>query len=294
MAQQKISRLVPRSQNVFILCLILVSVIDSVLVGYNSSLMGSLNVMPSYSSYFSLTTATRSLNTAISYTGGAFASLFSGFVVDWRGRRETIFWAASIALVGGVIQGAAQNIGMFIAGRFIVGMGMAFAQTAAPTLVAETTPVRYRGFALGLYYACWGVGTLIASGVCYGTQSISSTWAWRIPSLLQAAPSVFAVLILLFVPESPRWLIARDRHEEALEILTIVNGASEAEVQVQYREIVDTIAVEKQRNLSLPQALSTKPNRRRLLITSTFSIIVMLPGTNIVTFCESPNFNTTP
>lgn len=143
------------------------------------------------------------------------------------------------------------------------------------------------------------VGTLIASGVCYGTQTIGSTWAWRIPSLLQAAPSIFAVVILLFVPESPRWLISRDRHEEALEILKISNGGSDDDVQIQYREIVDTIAFEKQRNLSLPQALSTKANRRRLLITSTFSIIVMLPGTNIVTFyfgdmmagagIESPN-----
>lgn len=111
-----------------IVCLILVSVVDSVLVGYNSSLMGSLNVMPTYSEYFSLTTATKSLNTAISYTGGATISLVSGFIVDWRGRRETIFHAAFIALVGGVIQGSAQNIGMFIAGRFIVGMGMGLAQ----------------------------------------------------------------------------------------------------------------------------------------------------------------------
>jgi MFS family permease len=98
-------------------CLILVSVIDSVLVGYNSSLMGSLNVMPSYSRYFSLTTATKSLNTAISYTGGAFISLFAGFIVEWRGRKESILWAASVAGIGGIIQGSAQNIGMFIAGR---------------------------------------------------------------------------------------------------------------------------------------------------------------------------------
>lgn len=163
-------------------------------------------------------------------------------------------------------------------------MGMGLAQVAAPTLVAETISRQYRGFALGLYYACWGVGTLIASGVCYGTQNISSTFAWRIPSLLQACPSVFAVIILLFVPESPRWLIAHDRHEEALEVLQAVNGADDGEVQLQYREIVDTIAFEKQHSMGLARALSAKANRRRLLITSTFSIIVMLPGTNIVTF----------
>lgn len=132
--------------------------------------MGSLNVMPTYSSYFTLTTTTKSLNTAISYVGGAAMSPFAGFLADWRGRRECVYWSALLALIGGVIQGSAQSIGMFIAGRCVVGAGMGLAQTAAPTLVAETTPVKYRGFALGLYYACWGVGTLLAAGVCYGVS----------------------------------------------------------------------------------------------------------------------------
>lgn len=84
--------------------------------------MGSLNVMPTYKSYFTLTTATTSLNTGISYVGGSCSALIAGFIVDWRGRRESIFWSALITLVGAVIQAAAQNIGMFIAGRYIVGM----------------------------------------------------------------------------------------------------------------------------------------------------------------------------
>lgn len=133
--------------------------------------MGSFNVMPSYINYFTLTTTTKSLNTAISYMGGAVCALFAGPVVDLRGRKESIYYSAIITLIGGVIQGAAQNIGMFIAGRFIVGLGLGFGQVAAPTLVAETAPVKWRGFALGLYYACWGIGTLIASGVCYGVFS---------------------------------------------------------------------------------------------------------------------------
>lgn len=204
MATRKISRLIPRNRNALIACLILVSAIDSVMVGYNSSLMGSLNVMPSYQNYFSLTTPTKALQTAISYTGGAVVSLFAGFLSDWRGRRETVGWAILTCIVGSVIQGAAQNVGMFIAARFIVGMGMGLAQTSAPLLVAESTPAKHRGFALGLYYACWGVGTLIASGVCDATQNITSTWAWRVPTLLQVAPASIAGLILFFVPESPR------------------------------------------------------------------------------------------
>lgn len=247
--------------------------------------MGSLNVMPTYNSYFTLTTATKSLNTAISYVGGATFSLVAGPLVDLRGRREVIYYSAIITLVGGVIQGAAQNIGMFIAGRFIVGAGMAVGQTAAPTLVAETVPVAVRGFALGVYYAFWGVGTLVASGVCYGTQSIDSTFAWRIPSLLQVVPSVLVAALLFFIPESPRWLISKGRNEEARELLKIVHGVgSGEEVEVQFREIVDTLAFEKEHRKSLLQVLTTKTNRKRLAITSTFSIIVMLPGTNIITF----------
>lgn len=154
----------------FVLPHVVVAKNDLQLVGYDSSLMGSLNVMPSYSNYFTLTTTTKSLNTAISYVGGAAVAPLAGFLADWRGRRECVFWSALLTLIGGVIQGAAQNIGMFITGRCIVGGGMALAQTVAPTLVAETTPVKYRGFALGMYYSCWGVGTLIAAGICFGVS----------------------------------------------------------------------------------------------------------------------------
>lgn len=116
-----LSRYVPRSQRALVVALIAVSIVDSVLLGYDSSLMGSLNVMPTYKGYFALTTATKSLNTASSYVGGSCSALFAGFLVDYLGRTKCIYISAYVTLVGAVIQTASQNIGMFIAGRFIVG-----------------------------------------------------------------------------------------------------------------------------------------------------------------------------
>jgi MFS family permease len=176
--RQYVSRLVPSNRFLILALIVATSAVDSTvrnlptklrkstdvsqLLGYDSSLMGS--------SYFTLNTVTKSLNTAVSYSGGAVCAPFAGLIVDWRGRRESIFWSCFVTLVGAVIQSAAQNIGMFIAGRFIIGLGLGLAATATPTYVAETCPPKHRGFALGLYYACWGVGTLIASGVCYGVR----------------------------------------------------------------------------------------------------------------------------
>jgi MFS family permease len=110
--------------------------------------------MQLYSNYFHLTVTTKSLNTAVSYIGGCASSLVSGPWTDWRGRRGAIFCSALITLVGGVIQGVSQNIATFMAGRLIVGFGMGLAQTSTPTLLAKTVPVQYRGFVMGLYYAC--------------------------------------------------------------------------------------------------------------------------------------------
>lgn len=179
-----VSRLVPSNPTLILIIIVATSVVDSVasipfastekyhvnrpqLLGYDSSLMGSLNVMPTYTSYFTLTTATKSLNTGISYLGGTVSAVGAGFLTDWRGRRETIFWSCLITLVGAILMTSSVNIAMFLIGRFIIGMGLGVAATATPTYVAETCPPKHRAFALGLYYSCWGVGTMIAAGICY-------------------------------------------------------------------------------------------------------------------------------
>ena len=115
------SRFALRSQRALLVAVVSVSVVDSVLLGYDSSIMGSLNVMPTYQNYFTLTTATKSLNTAISYVGGSCSALIAGFVVAWIGRWRSIMLSCFLTLIGAIIQAAAQNIGMFIGGRFIIG-----------------------------------------------------------------------------------------------------------------------------------------------------------------------------
>ena len=93
--------------------------------------------------------------------------------------------------------------------------------------------------------------------------------------------------VLYFLPESPRWLAYNDRQEEALDILAQINGKSKDDiaVQVQYREIVDSMEYEKAegRSLGFREAVRTKPNRKRLLLALSVAPLAMLTGSNIIT-----------
>ncbi|KAF1995058.1 hexose transporter [Amniculicola lignicola CBS 123094] len=253
---------------------IAVCVVDSVTIAYDGSLMGSLNVMPAYTAYFHLTTTTKSLNTAITFVGAIPMAFVSGPIVNWKGRKFGIYLSALIQILGAILQGAAQNIAMFIVGRFFIGMGSGLATAAAATYVAETVPSKIRSFALGLYFTCWAVGGLIAAGV--------------IPSLLQAAPSVFAIMILFFLPESPRWLSYHDRNDEAVVVLARLHGTSidDPVVQVQHREIMDTLQYEKDegKSVSIRELFKTAGNRKRLLLAVSLGPLTMLTGSNVITF----------
>ncbi|KAK6610258.1 hexose transporter [Botrytis cinerea] len=187
--------------------------------------MNGLNILPSYTDYFHLNTATLSLNTAALWIGGAIAGLTYGQVTDIIGRRYTLFWAAVGTLLSVILQTAAQNTAMFVIARILVGYGTSASTLTGPTYVAETLPYNWRAWGLGVLNDCYYVGGLIAAGVTYRTATYNSTWAWRVPSLVQGIFSILCIAILPFVPESPRWLAYVGRTEEAYYLGTMLENA---------------------------------------------------------------------
>ncbi|KAL6362921.1 hypothetical protein LRP88_02321 [Fusarium phalaenopsidis] len=266
-----------------------VCVFDSVAIAYDGSLMGSLNVMKAYQNYFELTTSTTAVNTCATFLGAILVGPFTGMIIDWKGRKIGLYAACVVNILGAAIAGGAINIAMFIAGRIIIGIGVGLGQTAAGTYVAETTAPSVRPTALGLYFSCWAVGSLLAAGISYGSSGLEpSNWTWRIPSILQAVPPLAVLSLIPFVPESPRWLAYQDRREEALKVLARVNGADEQhpQVQTQYREVIDTLEYEKNegRSVSIADMLKNRANRKRLLLALSVAPLAMLTGSNIITY----------
>ncbi|KAI1098661.1 hexose transporter [Jackrogersella minutella] len=266
-----------------------VCIVDSVIIAYDGSLMGSINVMPSYTKYFHLTKATTAVNSAATYLGSILIAPFAAMYVDKRGRKEGIWISALLNILGAAIGGSAQNVTMFIAGRMIIGLGCGLAQTAASSYVSETTAPKVRPFALGMYFTCWALGSFLAAGFSYGSQQLEpSNWAWRVPSLLQAFPPLFVLALMPFLPESPRWLAYNDRQEECLDVLACVNGASidDPSTQAQFQEIVETLEYEKTqgKGLGFRQIIRSAPNRKRLYLVLSVAPLTMLTGSNVITY----------
>lgn len=133
-------------------------------LGYDASMMGSLNILPSYTDYFSLSPATTGLNSGIIWVGTCIGGAAFLKLPDQIGRKPALFYSALIAVVGVVIQSAAQNIAMFLVGRFIVGFATGCTYVVAPLFLAETLPFKYRSVGLGALNDLYYVGGILSAG----------------------------------------------------------------------------------------------------------------------------------
>ncbi|KAB5531441.1 MFS sugar transporter-like protein [Coniochaeta sp. 2T2.1] len=257
--------------------------------GYDGSMMNGLNILPAYNDYFRLTTTTTALNTSTLYLGGCIAGFVWGPVTDAIGRRPSLFWAAILTLIAVVLQTAAQNVGMFIFARILIGFGTTASAITGPAYLAETLPWKSRAWGLGIFNDFYYVGGLVAAGVTFGTAEMTSTWAWRLPSLIQGVFSLGCILILPFLPESPRWLISQGRRPEALKSLAQANARGDETneiVLLQFKEICDTLDFERQdeAQLSFKQILKNRGARKRLIIAATCAIFSTLAGNIIASY----------
>jgi MFS family permease len=151
-----------------------------------------------------------------------------GLLADGYGRRVCIFIGCLIVWIGTAVQASANGEGQFIGGRFLLGFGAAIASAAAPTYAVELAHPAYRGTMAGMYNNFWYLGNILAGWTTYGTNyNLTSSWAWRIPTIVQAGLPGVVMFLILFLPESPRWLIAQDRREEALAIFAKYHGDGE-------------------------------------------------------------------
>ena len=184
------------------------------------------------------------------FSGGAvFGSLMGGLTMDRFGRKKTVQIGALIAAVGGILQCASVNLAMLLVGRIVSGWAIGLMSMSIPVYQAECAHPRMRGLIVGLTQQMIGIGFIVSTWIGFGSHYAgnSSAFQWRFPLAFQVLPALLLLVGLLWLPESPRWLIEADRDDDGMKVLRKLhyNGSNDDWIQLEYNEIRATISAEK-------------------------------------------------
>jgi sugar porter (SP) family MFS transporter len=171
--------------------------------------------------------------------GTVLGSLTGGFPADRFGRKPTLLWIGLLYIVSALGSAIAWNVEVFIAARFLGGVGIGVSTVVAPMYISEIAPAAYRGRLAGMFQfnIVFGIVVAFLSNALLARIG-DNAWRWMLG--VAAIPSLIYTVMCLAIPESPRWLLTRRRdRQKALRILAQAEpGASLAELDQKATEIV--------------------------------------------------------
>ncbi|WP_442680141.1 sugar porter family MFS transporter [Sphingomonas sp. ASY06-1R] len=223
----------------FIAMIVAVATIGGFMFGYDSGVING--TQKGLEAAFALGKLGIGINVGAILVGSAIGAFTAGRLADRIGRRNTMIIAAILFLVSALLAGAATSSAIFIFARIIGGFGVGAASVISPVYISEVTPASIRGRLSSVQQVMiiTGLtGAFVANYVLAHTAGSSTAilWggfeAWRWMFWLQAIPAAVYFLALLFIPESPRYLVVKGREAEAEQVLTRLFGAEEAALKV--------------------------------------------------------------
>ena len=223
----------------FIILISCVATIGGFLFGFDSGVING--TVDGLQQAFGSSKAGLGFEVASMLLGCAIGAFFAGRLADRWGRRSVLLISAVLFLLSAIGAGAAHASWLFVAARVLGGFAVGAASVMSPAYIAEVAPARYRGrlatvqqiaIISGLF-AAFLSNYLLAKAAGASTEAL---WlgqaAWRWMFWMMAIPSLLFLLLLLAIPESPRYLVVKKRKDAALAVLTRLYGAGEASAKL--------------------------------------------------------------
>ncbi|RYR05165.1 hypothetical protein HN51_041622 [Arachis hypogaea] len=166
--------------------------------------------------------------------GAIFGAAIGGYINDSLGRKAATIVADICFAVGSLLIAVAPNPTLIIVGRFFVGLGVGFAFVTAPMYIAEVSPSEIRGGLVSVNCLMITTGQFLSFVINYGLTRVS------IPNSLanntNSTPAVIQLVLMVFLPESPRWLYLKNRKEEATNVLSRIYPSPRLEDEIDILE----------------------------------------------------------
>jgi SP family sugar:H+ symporter-like MFS transporter len=226
-----------------------VATIGGFMFGYDSGVING--TQDGLRTTFGLSEVSLGVTVSALLPGCATGAFLAGRLADVWGRRRVMVAAAALFILSALASGAAGSALMMIIARFAAGMGVGAASVLSPAYISEVTPAGMRGRLSSLQQVMIIAGLTGAFFANYfladiAGKSTDPLWlgfpAWRWMFWMQIIPASVFFITLLLIPESPRYLVARGRHDEAKTVLTRLFGAGAAATK--FAEIRGSLAAD--------------------------------------------------
>ncbi|OQO06602.1 hypothetical protein B0A48_08387 [Cryoendolithus antarcticus] len=257
--------------------------------GYDGSLMNGIQALDQWHEFMDMPTgAWLGFINAVYWLGNGITCCFTPYINNKYGRKLLVYIGYIFMALGIALCASDKPIG-FVLSRFFVGCASACWANVVPLLINEIAYPTHRGIASALFNCGWYVGGTVAAFITFGTRNMANDWSWRIPTILQVLIPVLILPGLILSPQSPRWLMSVDRHEEARVMLEKWHaGGDKDSLLVNYEmiEISETIRIEREAHSSASYAemFKTPGMRHRLWITLTVAVFAQWAGNGVVSY----------
>ncbi|KAL5387960.1 hypothetical protein DPSP01_003358 [Paraphaeosphaeria sporulosa] len=225
---------------------------------------------------YAISASDLSIMSSMINVGELVGSLGAAPINDFFGRKGAFLIAAIVAIVGTVLQTITDHDkGVIIGGRVILGLGVGIFSSTSPLYIGEIAPTAIRGPLLGCWQLVLSVSQIIAAVINRGTESLTTTASYRVPTAVQLIFPILSLTFLYWVPESPRWLLRREKTERcdaALRLLRKDDKTYEPDVDM----ITIRASIEHEAELSADSKwmdLLTDPIERRKVIFSAGALV---------------------
>lgn len=209
--------------SLFIWILTLCACISGLLFGYDTGVISSTLVsIGSDLSSRPLSTLDKSLITSATSLFALLASPVSGLLADGLGRKKVILIADVLFTLGALWQAVTSDVWGMIGGRSVVGLAVGSASFVVPLYIGELAPATWRGRLVTIVALFITGGQVVAYVIGWLFSSMGGGWRWMVG--LGALPAFVQVVMLVWMPETPRWLIKHGREEGARSVLRKIYG----------------------------------------------------------------------
>lgn len=225
----------------YVILISVVAAFGGLLFGFDTAVIsGTINFIQPY---FGLSEAGLGWTVSSLLFGCIAGVSVAGKAGDRYGRKKILMFAAALFFISALGSALSHQLFYFVTARIIGGIGVGIASILSPMYIAEIAPAKSRGTLVSLNQLAIVVGILVAFFSNYLlVNSGENNWRWML--VVMAAPAILLFFSLIFVPESPRWLVSQGKNSAAFNVLVKTSGEDLAKIEL--RQIEDTLKLKEE------------------------------------------------